>query len=75
VIHPLFELIDVEGAIHVVHVVVEEIVGGLDGQDRLERRRLSMISIASSSSCSEYSRGGTVPSEEPVPRMSTVAMM
>jgi hypothetical protein len=34
-----------------------------------------MISTASSSSCSEYSRGGSTPSDEPVPRTSTVAVM
>ncbi len=39
------------------------------------RESWSMICTASSSSCSEYSRSGTAPSDEPVPRMSAVAMM
>ena len=88
-----------------MHVVMEEIVGGLTamiatsaGGSRMATwialkppqdlphmptrpfepgiwESWSMISIASSSSSSEYSRGGTAPSEEPVPRMSTVARM
>ncbi len=40
-IHPQYVLVDVEGAIHVMHVVMEEIVGGFDGHDRLERRGLT----------------------------------
>ena len=38
-IHELLVLVDVQHPVDVVDVVVEEVVAGVDGHDRLERRR------------------------------------
>jgi hypothetical protein len=42
--------------------------------DQGMRASCAMISTASSSSRSEYSRSGAAPSEDPVPRRSTLAL-
>ncbi len=40
-VHVEFELVEVHHAVDVMDVVVEELFGGIDGQDRFERRRMA----------------------------------